>query len=255
MVPPLRIESITIEEVPDDAPPEIIELVALDATSIRAVERLEGSDRVCLTTPPHLAGAPAHGQATPAIRVTVADLRRPMVTAALREVGSAATIGVLSIAVLAVDSLQDLGPWLNGRRTFEAVLPVVVPRGSHAEEAVGAAVSAICECATANRISLPCDALYPFFVGAGRLQHSAAEGADIAEAAAAALDGLRLRKGTGPRRMLMHIDTTDEEMMDDFRVAYRVITARVRGDVETPTTSVLAGEAVRRVSLLAATPE
>jgi hypothetical protein len=86
--------------------------------------------------------------------VAVGDARRDGCARILVESRQA---GVLSIAIVAVESLQSLVEVDPLARAFDAVLPLVVARGVDAATPLSRAVAAVTAFATADCISLPVD--------------------------------------------------------------------------------------------------
>ena len=97
---------------------------------------------------------------------------RPIEAAPLADVSKRT---VLTVATVAVESLQSLGEMDALARVFDAVLPVVVARAVDAETPLARAVAAMTAFATADSVSLPVDEVYPFFVRGGQLAWGAAE--------------------------------------------------------------------------------
>ena len=159
--------------------------------------------------------------------------------------------GVLTVAVVAVESPQALAEMAPLARIFDAVLPVVVPRADDAESPIARALAAVTAFATAGGISLPVDEVYPFFVAGGQLACGAAEGDDVVAAAASALAEARLGEGARGARMLLHVETTQKDLMRDLDLASQEVHRALRLDDFWLTASVSGGPR-KGISIVAA---
>lgn len=241
----MRTPPLTIAVIPEGTDPEIIELIAFDEPSRRAVAALRSTDLV------RFVPAPAAPRVTigrsPAMTLAIADARRDGSTRALLEARRA---GALNVAVVAT-ALADLRPLLHA---YDAVLPVIVAAGADAEAPVARAAALITAFATANTISIPVDEAYPFFVRSGLLVCGAGQGDDLAsafaEAVAEAAVGADARR---PLRTLLHLDTTPSALLGDLDLLGRLLTAAVGGG-ELWLTASTSESARRRVTLVAACP-
>ena len=246
----MRGPTIIVEEIAEGTaiqPGERIAVTAVDAASCRAASTLRSCDRVELVPAGHPgASADASLERSPAMVVVAGDAR---IDGCARHLLGVRQRGVLSVAVVAVESLASLAAMEPLSRAFDAVLPVVVPRDRDAEAPLAAALAAVTAFATADCVSMPVDEVYPFFAG-GELTWGSAEGDDIAAAAAWALAEARLGRPTPGARMLLHVETTLHDLMRDLQAAAYVV-HRTVGDVDFgPTASVSSGRR-KRVSLVA----
>lgn len=246
---PVRGPTIIVEEITAGTAPERIAVAAVDAASCRAASTLRSCDRVELVPAGHPeASDHVSLERSPAMVVVAGDAR---IDGSARHLLSARQRGVLTVAVVAVESLralEDTGPLARG---FDAVLPVIVPRAADAEAPLAGALAAVMAFATADCISMPVDEVYPFFVGGEQLTWGVAEGDDVVEAAAVALAGARLGKGRRRGlRMLLHIETTLHDSMRDLQLAAYVV-HRAVGVVDFGPTASVSRAGRKRVSLVA----
>jgi len=246
---PVRGPTIIVEEITGGTAPERIAVAAVDAASCRAASTLRSCDRVELVPAGHPAArAQLSLERSPAMVLVAGDAR---IEGCARNLLGVRQPGVLTVAVVAVESLRastQLGPLARG---FDAVLPVVVPRAGDAEVPLARALAAVTAFATADCVSMPIDEVYPFFVGGEQLTWGMAEGDEVVEAAALALAEARLGKAKRHGlRMLLHVETSLHDLMRDLQLAAYVV-HRTVGVVDFgPTASVSLG-ARKRVSLVA----
>jgi hypothetical protein len=246
----VRASSIVIEEIAEGARPELIEVAAADPVSLIAVSGLRGSDVVGFVAPRESQGpASSSLDRPPTMVVAVGDAR---VAGCARTLVGLRKRGVLSVAIVAVDSLGSLAEVDTLTRVFDAVLPVVVAHAVDAEAPLAGAVAAVTAFATADCISLPVDEVYPFFAPGGHLTCGAADADDVVAAVAIALAAARLGKGSRVVRMLLHIETTQQDLLRDLDLASQAVHRAVQLDEVWPTASVSRGTR-KGISLVAAT--
>ncbi|HSO34000.1 MAG TPA: hypothetical protein VLT33_15810 [Labilithrix sp.] len=245
----VRNPPITIAAIPEGCDPAIIELVAFDEPSLRAVATLRGTDLVRLVPAPAWPYA-AIGR-SPAMTLAVADARRDGFTRSLLEARRAGALNVAVVGTASPPAPAELRALL---RAYDAVLPVVVTPGADAEASLARAVALITAFATANTVSIPVDEAYPFFVRSGLLVCGAGEGDDLASAFARAVTDAAVGEGARrPLRTLLHIETTPSGLLGDLDLVGRLLTDAVGGGELWLTASTSEG-ARRRVSIVAACP-
>jgi hypothetical protein len=246
----VRASSIVIEEIAEGARPELIEVAAADPVSLRAVSELRSSDVVSFVAPRESQGPESSSlDRSPTMVVAVGDAR---VAGCARTLVGLRKRGVLSVAIVAVESLGWLAEMDTLTRVFDAVLPVVIAHALDAEAPLAGAVAAVTAFATADCISLPVDEVYPFFAPGGQLTYGAADGDDVVAAVAVALAAARLAKGARAVRMLLHIETTQQDLLRDLELASQAVHRAVHLDQLWPTASVSRG-ARKGISLVATT--
>lgn len=241
----MRRQEILIERIDDDAALEIVQVVAIDDCARRAVEGLPNDGlgaRLVVDTPnQQQANAPRS-----AMVVVVADARSrpclPMLTGARSPTA-------LSVAAVAIDDASS-GDLAELCSVFDAVIAARVGTAEDPTTALANAVAAITAFATANRISIPVDELYPFFSRGGVMTYGVASDADAVTATTKAL-AAALSGGTrASKRILLHVDSTDGEYMTDLACAAQTVQRPARPDNVEIAASVR-GLAVKSVSVLA----
>lgn len=246
----VRGPTIIVEEITEGAAPERIAVAAVDAPSCRAAASLRSCDRVELVPAVHPAArAPGSLERPPTMVVAAGDGR---IDGCARYLLGVRQSGVLTVAVVAVESLRALPERASLARGFDAVLPVVVPRSLDADVPLAHALATVTAFATADCVSMPVSEVYPFFVGGGQLTWGAAEGDDVVAAAELALAEARLG-GDGTRRgvrMLLHVETTLHDLMRDLQAAAYVV-HRTVGVVDFGPTASLSVGPRKRVSVVA----
>jgi hypothetical protein len=245
----VRGPTIIVEEIAGGAAPERIAVAAVDAASCRAAATLRSCDRVELVPAVHPgARAPGSLERAPALVVAAGDGR---IDGCARNLLGVRQSGVLTVAVVAIESLRALPELASLARGFDALLPVVVPRLLDADAPLAQALATVTAFATADCVSMPVDEVYPFFVGGGQLTWGVAEGDDVEAAAAQALVEARLDEGRRRGvRMLLHVETTLHDLMRDLQAAAYVVHRTVGVVDYGPTASVSVGPR-KRVSLVA----
>jgi hypothetical protein len=211
--------SVLIERVDDAAPPELVEVIAADALSFRAAERVS-NDGLGVRLVLRRAGdaSPAALERTPAMTIIVGDLHNGTSEPLVRLRQSAA----LNIAVVAAASAAS-GDMRRLVRDFDAVIPAYAGPDADAEVILARAVSAVTAFATANRVSVPVDEAYPFFERGGLMTWGDGEDADLVGATEAALAGAGVRGSRRPRRILLHVESTQGEYITDLRLAAETV--------------------------------
>jgi hypothetical protein len=204
---------IEIEELHEGSPVELIELVATDPASWSATSLVphEGMSVRLIPTRGWLPVDPGAIR-TPAMVIAVGDLRAAE--------GEASVIGArrpdaLAVAVVAVDSLRA-SSLARVERSFDAVMPVLVPRTANLEPALADALACLTGFATANTVSVPVDEAYNFFVGGGQISWARARGSDIAAMTGQALQATRRRIAAPNIRVLLHVESTAEDHLADL---------------------------------------
>lgn len=241
----MRRQEILVESIDDDAALEIVQVVAIDDCARRAVEGPpnDGLGARLVVDAPNQQHASAPRAA---MVVVVADARgRPFPPSVTR----ARSPTALSVAAVAVDdgSSVDLAELCSG---FDAVVAARVGTAEDPTTALASAVVAITASATANRISIPVDEMYPFFLRGGVMTYGVASDADAVTATTKAL-AAALGGGTrASKRILLHVDSTDGEYMTDLACAAQTVQRAARLDNLEIAASVR-GLAVKRVSVLA----
>jgi hypothetical protein len=236
---------ISITAIPAETDPAILELVAADEPSRRAVATLRSTDLVRFVPAP---ASPrlAIGR-SPAMTLAVA-------AASTRSLIEARRPGALNVAVVAVSSPSpsaELRPLL---RAFDAVLPVLVTTGADAAASLARALDQVTAFATANTVSIPVDEAYPFFVRSGLLVCGAGEGEELASAFARAIAEASLGEGARrPLRTLLHLETTPAALLGDLAHVGLLLDDAVGGGELWLTASTSSAQR-RRVSLVAACP-
>lgn len=158
---------------------------------------------------------------SPAMLLAVGDGRG---RGSSRAIASLRRPSMVNVAIVVVDSLRsaELRALLGD---FDAVLPVV--GGGDVETALTNAVESLTHFVRADRVAIPIDEAYPFFVDGGLLGHGSAEGFDIPLATGLALEQARIGASSRMVRVLLHLDTTSEDMMTDYELAAETVTVSV----------------------------
>jgi hypothetical protein len=208
---------ILIEAVDSAAPLELVELVAADGLSDRAVSAVP-NDGVGARVVLQQSSSATRTSRSPMMVVVVGDLRGGRQGEPLSIIRSSSA---LSVAVVTVDSLAPTATaYLE--RAFDCVVPVLARHGTDAEYALTNAVSAVTAFATANRISIPVDEVYPLFARAGRATWGAAADTNIVAAAERAFAGAGVASKRGPQHALLHVESSERDYMNDLRLASEV---------------------------------
>jgi hypothetical protein len=211
--PPVIIE---VEPLHEGSTVEVVELVATDLASWRAMSVVP-QEGIAVQLIPSRGWLPADRETirTPAMVIAVGDLRAAEGEAAVIR---ARRPNALAVALVAVDGLET-SSLLRIERSFDAVMPVVVPRTAEAEPALADALACLTGFATANTVSLPVDEAYNFFVDGGQLSWARARGDEIATMTTQAARAARRRKAAPNIRVLLHVETTAKDYLADLERA------------------------------------
>jgi hypothetical protein len=239
--------NLVIEHIDDAVPYEVVELVAADAIALRAVSALPNDGVMArLASTRRDTGVPDLDPA-PMMVFVVGYLRDGARAGSLLAMRSRRA---LSVAIVAVDSLASAELTLM-KGTFDSVVPVLAVGGDDAEARLARAVSAVTAFATANRVSIPVDEVYPFFQRGGLMTWGDAAGADIVQATGTALAGAAVRGKRRPNRVLLHVESTAKEYIADLRRAAETV-RRAAGLERLELAASVRSSPEKRVSVVAA---
>jgi hypothetical protein len=242
----VTVPDVLVEPVEDAAAFELVELVAADALSQRAVSELPNDGVMArLVVTPIAKERPASAR-SPMLVVVVGQLRGGTPGETMLDMRSRSA---LTIAVVLVDSLA-IAATAQLQRAFDCVVPVLAAPAVDPEPLLTRAVSAVTAFATANRISIPVDEIYPLFERAGRATWGCGEDANIVTAAEVALAGAGLGRTRRPKRVLLHVESTDRDYVTDLRLAAEAVRRRTNATDLVIAASVR-GATEKRVSVVA----
>jgi hypothetical protein len=214
----MRGSGVNIEPIDDAAAFEVVELVAADTLSARVVSALpnDGVMARLVFAPRGNETPPPESTRSPMMVVVVGDLRGDRPSEAFRAMRAPKAV---SVAVVVVDSLANA---TQLERVFDCVVPVLATPAVDPEPALMSAAAVVTAFATANRISIPVDEVYPFFVRAGRTRWGWAVDANVITATGAALAKAGVVSRRGEKRIQLHVESSERDHMTDLRLAAEV---------------------------------